>query len=485
MRGSRLFTRTVSCLTITLILFVAALQSTNAKENVFSNSMVDVVTIKIALYDAHDKYNIQQFKVAFNYGWRKGNRLYRFNLTTIDSDDVLGLGAKPLTNKNFDVFVVGANAKTYLYDGLNNQWKKRVKEFVANGGGYLGVCGGANAATLGFKHSDNLFHLWVNKGVIGLANVYINDDLLGEWQYLLKFGFDAKNRGSTTDFSPEFISVNTTIEKNSENIIFKGYNKVFLNIAYGGGPGMYPADKTDEKFGKIIPLLVYNEEPMRSKPLHYWLPTLKGGKILCNVTTNLFGKYAGVATTYNSKGRVVLYGPHPEYPLVPVNGTIHEYLGKGYLMRNTPFKQYVYNYLGRFLNLSSNIWVIRRSAAWAAHVPENDLPPFDETSVWLIKPSPHQNKMYFKDRFEIKENVLIKKLFKDVSAVVFGNPAVQVRTSLNIKKVEFYVDNNLLANCTKPDFIDHASYYTAKVDIGLQGKHTIKVKAYDKAGNVV
>lgn len=129
---------------------------------------------------------------------------------------------------------------------------------------------------------------------------------------------------------------------------------------------MYFANKSDERFGEIIPLLTYNEEPMYSKPLHYWLPTLEGGRILCNVTTNILNTYAGVATTYNSKGRVVVYGPHPEYPLVPVNGTIREYLGKGYLMRNTPFKRHVYNYLGRLLNLSSNIWVIRRSAAWAA-----------------------------------------------------------------------------------------------------------------------
>ncbi|HEC81644.1 MAG TPA: hypothetical protein ENI42_04390 [Thermoplasmatales archaeon] len=120
-----------------------------------------------------------------------------------------------------------------------------------------------------------------------------------------------------------------------------------------------------------------------------------------------------------------------------------------------------------------------------SYVPENDLPPFDETSVWLIKPSPYQKKIYVKDQFEVKENVLIKKLLRDTSAMVIGSITIQARTSLNIKKVEFYGDNNLLFTCTKPDFTDHAAYYTTKTDLGSRGKHRIKVKAYDANENTV
>jgi hypothetical protein len=136
---------------------------------------------------------------------------------------------------------------------------------------------------------------------------------------------------------------------------------------------MYVANKSDDKLGTIIPLLRYNEEPMDTKPLHYWMPTLNGWTIIKKVKTNIEGTLAGLATTYNSSGRVVLYGPHPEDRVV-INGFVREYLGRSMVNFILPFDTYVFNYFGTQLETHYNWDIVRRSVAWAAKIPDGELP---------------------------------------------------------------------------------------------------------------
>ena len=334
----------------------------------------DVRTIRVALYDCG--YNNRLFYDIFNYTWNLENRSYSFEVTVVMRDDVLGEGNISLTPENFDLLLIGASASAYLLDGINPEWKKNVQQFVADGGGYVGICGGANAGSLGFEHPTTIFQKRVNRGVLGLANVYIHDYLPGEWQYLLKFGFDAFSWGNDNGTRPYYISVNTSVEKHDECAIFSPYNMMYRLITYAGGAGMYDADSTDPMHGPLIPLLIYNEEPMYTKPLHYWAPTMNGWKIVGNVTTHLYQNYAGIATTYGESGRVVLYGPHPEYRVV-ANGSVKEYLGHGIPNFIGPVKRYVFNYFGELLPHDYNWWIVRRSAAWVAHIPDEDLPPME------------------------------------------------------------------------------------------------------------
>ncbi|MFO8133282.1 MAG: hypothetical protein R6U10_05050 [Thermoplasmatota archaeon] len=329
--------------------------------------------IDVALYDTWGRNN-RYIEDILEYNWTAGNHTYRFRVTTINADAVSGLANTTLTTENFDVFIIGASADSYLVDGLDPTWKHNVQQFVANGGGYLGICGGANAASLGFEQPRNWFQRRVNRGALGLAGVYINDYFLGEWQYLLKYGFGRPDVDYGPNVTSSYISVNTSVHKTPDNAIFRGYNGSYRAISYAGGPGMYPAGSEDPKHGSLIPLLTYNEEPMYTKPIHYWRPTVFGWKILGNVTTDLYGTYAGVATTYNGDGRVVLYGPHPEDRVV-VNGTIYEYRGTGMLTFFFPFETYVFNYAGISLGETYNWWIVRRSAAWAANIPVENLPP--------------------------------------------------------------------------------------------------------------
>lgn len=327
--------------------------------------------IEVALYDTFGRNN-HYIEELLNYSWTATSQSHRFNVTIIDADDVSGMANVSLTTERFDVFIIGASADSYLIDGLNPTWKHNVQQFVANGGGYLGICGGANAASMGFEHPRNWFQRRVNHGALGLADIYINDRFLGEWQYLLKYGW-----GSDGDYGPgrtaSYISVNTTVNEAPDNVIFKDYQESYRYISYAGGPGMYPADTADSIRGALIPLLTYNEEPMETKPIHYWRPSLTGWKIAANVTTDLYGTFAGVATTYND-GRVVLYGPHPEDGVV-VNGTIHEYRDYGIPSFFFPIETYVFNYVGTSLGETYNWWIVRRSVAWAADLSNGELPP--------------------------------------------------------------------------------------------------------------
>lgn len=325
--------------------------------------------VRVALYDCG--WNNRHFYHIFNYSWVSGNHTYRFQMTVVDADDVRGDGDVVFSPHRFDVLLIGASASAYLVDGVDDAWCTSVQQFIAAGGGYVGICGGANTASMGFEDPRSLFQRRVNQGVLRIADVYINDDVVGEWQYLLKFGFDAFSRDYDNDSYPYYVSVETAVA--DSHPIFAGYDEDTRYITYAGGPGMYPAGQGNSLHGEVSTLLRYNEEPMKTKPLHYWRPTLEGWTIWKNVTTDIKGMAAAVATTYG-EGNVVLYGPHPEHRVV-VNGSVEEYLGHGIPNFAGPVERYVFNYFGQRLSEDYNWWIVRRSTAWAGGVPQEHLPP--------------------------------------------------------------------------------------------------------------
>jgi len=341
--------------------------------NGLQNNPTDTYIIKVAIYVGNGDEG--RYARALNYSWISGDTTYKFESTIIDGKDVLGQGENDLTTDNFDVLMIGASARSYLVHGQSEKWKENVRDFVASGGGYYGVCGGANAASRGFENPKNLFHKLVNRGVLGIANVYINDYLIGEWQYLFKFSYSGFFNNHNSDKSIGFVDVNTTVSKSNNNKIFSEYDREYRHIAYAGGPGMYNTTIEDSKYGPIVPLLTYNEELMDSKPLHYYVRTLRGWKIFRNVTTTLYDTFAGIATTYED-GRVVTYGPHPELRFV-VNGSIVETRGFGYLSFVLG-RYFGYSYLGDRPEYT-NYWLMLRSIAWAAKIPNENLPPTDDT----------------------------------------------------------------------------------------------------------
>ncbi len=418
--------------------------------------------INIALYESDISTN-PLTKFCFRYGWYVNGRQYKFNITEIGKREVMG---EALNNENFDVFIVGASAKSYLLDSFNDIWRENVRNFVANGGGYIGICGGANLASMGYENPKSAFQRYINRGVLGMANIYINDDFDGEWQYLLKVGF-LNNSGQ--------ICIRVRVA--DENEIFRGFEKNVFNISYGGGPSFYLAGGNE----KIKPLLIYDEELMHTKPIHYWIPSLHGWKIWKNVTTDIEGQWAAVETSYG-EGKIFLFGPHPEEPFME-NGSIVEYFGKS--VWGT--WQYLYSWVGgNWVQYSHNWWILRRCAAMASGVEAGDMPPISKLGVIIIKPiGEWTNGVYINN--ESLDSPFLAKLAEAIGKdIIIGNLTV-IAYVTQAEKAEFYIDGEL--KYTSNETKEYQAYgfeyevFTWQLDCS-KGFHKLKVIVYGKEGDV-
>ena len=414
-------------------------------------------TIKVAVYNYPDEFNKRQVLMALRYTWKNNNEIFSFSYDLVNLSDVLKGKLK-----KFDVLIIASSAKSYLVDGQNKKWKEEIRKFVRNGGGFLGICGGAIAASRGFKDNFTAFHRLVNRGVLRIADVYVNDDLLQEWQYLFRIGRPSLSKPDDLKgpFSA-FPSLNTTVLPSSI-IPVSG----FRCFGWAGGPGMYAIS------GNVKPLLIYNEEPMQTKPINFWLFWNGEWIKLRKIKTDIKNSLAAVSTTYG-KGRVVIYGVHPEYPFVFKNGTIKEHIGR--MIPMGP-KQMVYNYIGYLHNFSYNIWIVRRSIAWAAGLDEKELPPCDETSVWILDPDPC-GAIYILGK--------VKKLYGKIGtpSLIFGKPSLRFLTSRNAKMIEIYLDGEILNVNVSLMEEGYADLYMAKLPEICNGFHILKVRVYDEKGN--
>ena len=319
--------------------------------------------IKVAIYDSIFR-SPKLIHKSLNYIWNYENSSYTFNSILINSGEILGYGAHPLNNDNFDVFVMGASARQYIH-GLYPLFKCNLRKFVSEGGGYVGFCGGANEASQEILEDNTLLGAIINKALIGIANVYSNDQQNEEWQYAWN---EAKGDAGNNFGIPLNVSINTS------HAIFSTCNEETRSTRWWGGPGILIADKDDPLLGEICPLAIYIEEPMYKGPIHYWKNSfLKSPEIYKKVVTDIAGQYAGVATTYN-KGKIVLYGPHPEYSTW-TNGHINEFETES---RGWIGNKFVYNWTGQETSYNYNWWIIRRSVAWVADLPTEFLPPIEE-----------------------------------------------------------------------------------------------------------
>lgn len=272
-----------------------------------------------------------------------------------------------------------------------------------------------------------------------MANVYINDDQDEEWQYLYK---TAGIEGG--------VPINCIL---MHHPIFDEYGKNERIIRYEGGPGMYDAYFPDNMMGKVIPIAIYGEEPSEKAPIHHWYKENGEWHMDGNITTDIKGQYAGIATTYG-KGRIVLFGPHPEEPVM-IGGHVEEFLGRS---KYTLFREkYLYRWVGGNMTpWGYNWWIIRRSMAWILGI---DLPPINNVATMLTVPDKFIPMIYIHGRAIMPSPVNI--VIGNLDVVAFVN---------NATHVSFYVDGKEFKNCDSPPY---------SWNIRLHGKHEIMVRAYN------
>ncbi|KAA0007111.1 MAG: hypothetical protein FE045_01080 [Thermoplasmata archaeon] len=393
----------------------------------------DIVYKRIAVYPSIVPA-VKVLETSLKYGWHANGKTYVFLVNEISQKDIL-LGKL----RNYDALVIGASGRQYLY-GIDKLWKERVRQFIASGGGYLGICGGANEASMGYEKPSNAMDYLINKAVLRIANVYINDDQDQEWQYLYK---TAGIEGG--------VPIECRLLRHP---IFEAYPNDTRIIRYEGGPGMYPANANDKLLGEIEPIAIYNEEPSEKAPLHHWYK--KWGKWYMdgNITTDIKGQYAGIATTYG-KGRIVLFGPHPE-EITMIGGHVEEFPGRS---KYTLFREkYLYRWTGgNYTSWGYNWWIVRRSMAWICGI--DDMPSINDVVTIFRVPNNFMHMLYIDGRMimPVPQNIVI------------GSINIQAFVS-NAEHVSFYVDGKLVKDVSSPP-------YTWKAN--LKGKHEIMIKAFD------
>ena len=299
--------------------------------------------IKIALYDSISP-SVRLLEKSFQYSYEVDKIRYEMNARRIGLKDVINGSLD-----SFDLIVIGASGRQYFH-GLIPKWRENIIEFIQNGGGYVGICGGANMISRGYENPQYLLDYLINAVSLNLIDAYINDGQREEWQYLWK-----EEGNANIPLKNEII----------RNDIFAGESDRY--ITYGGGPGLYGMEKARG-------IAKYAEEPMEIAPIHYWIWI---GKWIPykTIKTDVKGYYSAAETEYGD-GTIVVFGPHPEIP-PRINGSIKEFLG----MTIYGIPRYVYEWTGgEQKNLSYNWWIVRRSVAYVCNLP---LPPAEELCLYL------------------------------------------------------------------------------------------------------
>ena len=411
----------------------------------FSESRTQKIVYKeIAVYPSIVPA-IKVLEYAIQYGWKINDVHYKFNVTEISRQEVMGFGRKPLTPENYDVFVIGASARQYVH-GIAFKWKDNVRSFIANGGGYVGICGGANEASQGMPHPSSVIDRVIDAGALGISNLYINDDQNEEWQYLYKSS--GINGGVPIACK---LSDHPIVNVSPDN------PRV---IRYEGGPGLYIANSTDPLLGEIIPLAIYVEEPSEKAPIHFWKKVNGEWRIEKPISTDIKGQYAAIATTYG-KGRIVLFGPHPE-ERTTIGGHVIEFPGR---TKYTLFREgYIYSWVdGNVTDWTYNWWIVRRSVAWAAGIPDEHLPPISNVSIYLTQPNTWHPSLYINGRAIMPA---------PWGTTIIGSMPFTIHTDVK-GEVIFSVDGKVCYSDATPPYIWN-------FDLSIIGKHEISAEISNK-----
>ncbi len=302
--------------------------------------------INVAIFKAYSELSESGMetikkKIIDGYKWKINGNRYEFSAKYIKKWATM-FCLKP--QKFYAVIMPGANTYWTLRKGspiFSPRWRNAVRNFVKNGGGYVGICGGATIACLGRKTRDGRgYHV---AEFLKISNSWANQVFYRQDQYDI--------RNPVTGGIP----LDIKIEKSGNPIFDPFYfehSEENRSMRYWGGPAFIEGN--DKNLPRPNVLGRFAEEPMKKAPLH-WFAT----DIL--VKTDMKDLAAILATNYGN-GKVILFGTHPEASTW-YNGHIEENLFS-----------LTYKWIGEKTPENYNWWMLRRAVAWVAGVPDEDLP---------------------------------------------------------------------------------------------------------------
>jgi hypothetical protein len=381
------------------------------------------------------------------YTWTKNNTTYTINVQYLYDKDIL---RGKLTREHFDVFLVPGGGvgdgeaimKGFIFLGHVRKWKKNIANFIKEGGGYVGICGGAalltDLVTGEHKHPRTFLERMYHKSSLNISCVSSyyktlsvpllypfqkkHPEKIGASAYVFSFAPGKTQEG--THIHTGGIPLDFHLCHNHP--LFTDIPQDTLRIRWWGGPALHvspqpgrkvtilarypPTDPSDNKSTRIyawrytgglsglvrglIKALRYIKKckDTLKKVLLYtyylsgpWEPTNK------IIHLDYSNKPCITAEIYpnENKGRILLCTLHPEY-MIWRNGHIKNTsptpqtcLAQGlYHWENiTPLSKTFPN------EVMQNWWMIRRFVAWAAHVPATHLPPIEMGKEKHIKKS--------------------------------------------------------------------------------------------------
>jgi len=391
--------------------------------------------------------------VLDGYQWTVKKTTYKFSTTYLYDKDII---EGKLNTDAFDVFLIpggGVGNNEALLKGFTSlrkvrKWKKTISDFVKNGGGIIGICGGAavitDLTTGSGKKPRTFIERQYNKSSLGISQVssYFKTlafplfypfqmkypETIGASSYVFSFakgeivdGKQIYTGGAPLDFQ---------IMK--DNPIFSDFSKETERIRWWAGQALLLPENPDReirvlaRFPKqelsdndatrvyawryiggirgILKALVQAYRLVQKEHLDVKLIPLfayylagdweKTDKI---IHLDFSDKPSITAEVYpnENKGRILLSTAHAEYMIwqdghiEEVDDTKFNCLATGlHQWKDIPELSETLEY-----ELTHNWWIHRRFAAWLAKVPDDHLPPIC------------QSKITQKDRYLISNNI--------------------------------------------------------------------------------
>lgn len=375
-----------------------------------------------------------------NYTWDIKNKSYKFITKYIYDKDIL---KGKLNKEEFDVFLIpggGVGDGESIVKGFNifpkvKKWKKNVSTFVKEGGGIIGICGGAALITdlkTENKKPITFLERQYNKSSIGISCVssyyktfafplfYLFQkkypEKIGASAYV--FSFSPGETKDGTRFYAAGAPIDFQIYKNHP--IFSDFKYDNERIHWWGGPALVLPEKLDRDVKILAKYPVNDLSENNSLKIYAWryiggiyglflaffksLKLIKIEKLsLKNVflyTFFLAGNWEltnkKIVLDYSNrpsitaeiypngkKGRIILCTSHPEY-MIWWNGHIEEVDNSRFNSIGKGFHKWI-----DISPLSNNIekeltytwWLVRRFVAWTAKIPDDEFPPIQSDKI--------------------------------------------------------------------------------------------------------
>jgi glutamine amidotransferase-like uncharacterized protein len=369
-----------------------------------------------------------------DYTWAAHKKTYTFQVKYIfDKDIVKGR----LNTSKFDVLLVPGGGvgdghavmKGFVFSTKARKWKKNISAFIKNGGGYVGICGGAALITdftNGEKKLNSFLERQYHKSSLDVSCVSsyyksialpifylfqkIFPEKIGALAYVFSFapgetvdGVRVHTGGAPLDF-----------QLCRDHPIFSDFDKESERIRWWGGPALVLPEKPDRSVKVLAKYTFQDREDNTNIRIHAWKYTggihglfvaffkalqfiKKEHDSLKNVflytfymagdweltdrsiELNYSDKPSITAEIYpnNNEGRILLCTSHPEY-MVWWNGHITEIKKTDFTcLGNGLYKWEDIGPLSKSAidELTHTWWMVRRFVAWAAKVPDDHLPP--------------------------------------------------------------------------------------------------------------